>query len=435
MKLTKKLISIVLAVAMVASIFAVSATASAAVSTVKKTMMQYTLINLDFKKSDSKKYKCAVANNKDGYIKVNAEDWGGVYRLEIEAKKVQKSGRNPVVTIYEQTGSATGNKKIIKKYQVKVVAAKKVDMKNYKFNKGVEKQITFKNPYAKYYRFEYNKKIISIRQLLYAGNKEYHLVTGLKKGKTTVKVYLEGTKKLVGQFTVTIGDYKATIKDSYKSTTIYYNKHINTLDLNNGYLDISKAINNYHENSQYTVSISNTKKAGSKVYPDWGYYYHDSKSKFAHVYSKATGTTTLTVYEKRGKNAKKKIGTIKLTIKQGKDSDVYASYREMDNDGIFYESFISPGDSYDLKDAVVGRYMNPQWVDKKYYFKESEFTFTAKSKNPEIISVDSNGVCHCHRLAYSEDVYPDITYTVTFKDGSKVTGGGQFDIVSSDYWD
>ena len=430
MKTVKKLLSAILAVAMVISIFAVASTASA-VSTVKKTMMQYTSIDLDFGKSEKRNFQCAVANNKDGYIKVRAEDWGGMYRLQIDAKKVQKSGRNPVVTIYEDTGAA--NKTIIKKYQIKVTEAKKVEMKNYKFNKGVEKKISFTNPYAKYYRFEYNKKIISIKQLLYAGNKEQHLVTGLKTGKTTVKVYLEGTKKLVGQFTVTIGDYKASIKDSYKSTTIYYNKHINTLDLNNGYLDISKAISNYHENSQYTVSISNTNKAGSKVYPDWSYYYHDSKSKFAHVYSKATGTVTLTVYEKRGKNAKKKIGTIKLTIKQGKDSNVYSSYREMDNDGIFYENFISPGDSYDLKNAVVGRYMNPQWVDKKYYFKESEYTFTAKSSNPDIISVDSNGVCHCHRLAYSEDVYPYITYTVTFKDGSKVTGGGEFDIVDEDF--
>jgi hypothetical protein len=437
MKSTKKILSIILAIAVIASVFATTLT-SCASTTVKKDMMQYTSFEDAFKKKESEEYKCAVANNKDNYIKVRYEDWGESFRIWVEAKKVQKSGINPVVTVYKEGESKTGQKTIFKKYQINVIPAKKIEMSNVKLNKGVEKQITLKNPYTDsdkyYYRFEYNKSIISIRQMLYYDNKEDHLITGLKNGTTTVKAYLQGTKKLIGQFTVTVGDYKASIKKSYQNKTIYYNKHIDPLWLIDGKLDLSEAISNFHPNAEYTVTASNSKIVGSKSFNVDG-YYTDFRSKFACVYGKKTGKVTLTVYEKRGKAAKKKIGTIKLTIKQAKDSKVYESYREYDNDGIFYENFISPGESYDLKSAVVSRYLN--CGNKKYHFKSSEYTFTAKSSRPDIISVDKKGVCHCKKLYSADDKgkAPDITYTIKFKDGSKVSGGGQFDIVSEDYWD
>ena len=191
-------------------------------------------------------------------------------------------------------------------------------------------------------------------------------------------------------------------------------------NLAGGYFDLGKAISNYHANSVYSVKADNTKLIGT------GKNNTDAITPKADlVYSKKTGKTKLTVYEKRGKNKKKKIGTITLTIKKAKDSKVYSSNRERDNDGIFYEFFISPGDKVDLKSIVVGTYLNTS----RSHFKESEYTFTAKSKYPNTITVDKNGVCTCHDFGNNE-----VTYTITFKDGSKVTGGGSFDIVDEDFY-
>lgn len=431
MKTIKKFTAFILSVIMLISVLSVGITAYP-VTTVKKTMMQYTAQNLTFSKPESAKYKCSVTNNTDKYISVDANNEGSYYWLMVRSKKATPKNKKPVITIYSEKD---GKKTNIKKFQITVTAAKKIEMANVKVNKGVEKEIKLNNPYEKEYRLEYNKKIVDIRQRLYDGDKEYHTVIAKKKGKTTVKAYLTGTKKLIGSFTINVGDFKATIKKSYQERTIYYNKHINSNDLIGGSMVLVDAISNYHTNSVYTVTLSNTKTVGTSSEKYYGLYV-DIKSKFAKIYSKKTGKVTLTVYEKRGSAKKKKIGTIKLTVKQAKDNKVYASYRNLDNDGIFYENFISPGESFDLKSVVVKKYLNPAFVNKKYHFKASEYTFTAKSARPDIISVDKNGVCHCKAFYYGSDkgAAPKITYTINFKDGSKATGSGYFDIVDEDFF-
>ena len=424
MKSAKKIISIIISISLFISIFSVAFSASA-VSTVNKSVLQYTSLNLTFEKAETAKYKCSVTNNKDKYIAVDANNEGEYYWLMVKAKKVTPKSAKPVITVYSEKD---GKKTNVRKFQITVNAAKKIEMSNIKINKGTSREIKLKNPYDNNYRFEYNKKTVNIKALYRDGDYEYPIIKGVKKGKTTVKAYLEGTKKLIGSFTVTVGDYKASVKSGYQSKTIYFNKHIDSRNLSGGTLDISKAICHYHSDGVYSITSSNTKLIGTTSVAKG-----ELNPKAVKVYSKKTGSTTLTVYEKRGKNKKKKIGTIKLTVKQAKDSKVYSSYREMDNDGIFYENFISPGDSYNLKNAVVSRYLNRG--DKKYHFKASEYTFTAKSNRPDIISVDKNGVCHCLAMPDGKGEYPKITYTVKFSDGSKASGGGQFDIVDEDFWE
>ncbi|MBE6742508.1 MAG: hypothetical protein E7570_09455 [Ruminococcaceae bacterium] len=419
MKNIKKIFSMILAVLMLTSTMAIGVNASA-VEAKKKTMLQYTYLNLSFEKPENESYKCKVTNNNSKYITVDANNEGEYYWLTVRSNKETKTAK-PTITIYKEKD---GKKITIKKYQFAVKPAYKIDMSDCKVNKGVEKKITLKNPYEKNYRLEYNKKIISIRQMLYADNKEYHFITGLKKGKTTVKAYLQGTKKLIGSFTVSVGDYKATVKKSYQEKTIYYNKHIKSRYLDGGSFSLVDAISNYHADSVYTIKASDSTIAGYKTEPYSGYYV-DPHSKFATVFSKKTGKVTLTVYEKRGKNKKKKIGTIKLTIKQAKDSKVMSSNIERDNDGIFYEFFICPGESVDLKTIIVNRYINTSCSS----FKSSEYSFTFKSDYPDVISVDKNGRCTCLK---NDNNY--VSYTVTFSDGSKISGGGSFDIVDEDFW-
>ena len=343
-----------------------------------------------------------------------------------------------VFGIYSSVSDRNEGKEILLKCASAELPAEDINKNEYerllKINKNTERLIILKNANENEYRLEYNKRIIDIRQYLYAGDLEYHTVIGLKRGKTTVKAYNSKTDEFIGSFTVKVGDFNAEIKEEYKNTTILFNKHIDSCTLENGYLDLNKAIDNYRSDAVYTVAATDPAFIGTQSISAEE-FYADSSSKFDRVFSKKTGTTTLKIYEKRGKKAKKKIGTINLTIKKAKDSEVYNSYRELDNDGIFYENFMSPGDSFDLTSAVVERYINPG--DKKYHFKEDEYTFTAKSNRPDIVSVDENGICRCKKLYYANDKgeAPKITYTVKFKDGSEATGGGSFDLVDKDFFE
>ncbi len=394
---------------------------------VQKTMLQYSYQNLTFDKPEQEEYECTVSDNDKKYIDIEADNEGEYYWLTVTSNKPTKKRHKPIITVYKNNG---GKKTVIKKFQITVKPAYKIKMDNIRINSSTEKEITLSNPYEKDYRLEYNKKIIDIKQNLYDGDMEYHTLIGLKKGKTKVKAYLEGTKEYIGSFTVKVGDFGAFIKEDYQNTEICYNKHIDSCDLIDGHLNLSEAIENYHNNSVYTITSDDSELIGSKNI-DYDSFYTDINSKFALIYSKKTGTATLAVYEKRGKEKEKKIGTIKLRVRQAKDSEVYNSYCEFDNDGIFYENFMSPGDSYDLKKAVVERYLN--LGEKQYHFKKDEYTFRAESTRPEIVSVDKNGVCHCHAVDYDGNVPShEIKYEIKFKDGSSVSGSGSFDIVDEE---
>ena len=419
MKNIKKTLCLVLSVLLMISAMSVGFSCFAA-QTVKKTMTQYTEKNLTFEKPEDEEYKCSVTNNENKYLSVDANNEGAHYWLFVRAKKATEK-KKPVITVYKEKD---GKKTVIKKYQITVNPAHKLKMSNLKINKGVEKTFEIRNPYYKYYDLKYNKKIINIKQQLYDGSKEYHMLIGLKNGKTTVKAYLHNTKKLIGTFTVTVCDIKPTVKKSYQEKTIYFNKHMDALYMNGGSLDLQKAIANYHANSTYTVKISNTAVAGSKSYKYDG-YYTKINSKFALVYGKKPGNVTLTVYEKRGNAKKKKIGTIKLTIKKCQDARVMKTNISNDNDGLFYEFFVTPGEVIDLRKIVDRRYLNTYYS----HFDENEYTFSVTSKYPDTVSIDENGNCVCKANGANE-----VTFTVTFNDGSKVSYTGSFDIVDEDFF-
>ena len=383
-----------------------------------KTMIQYTYENLTFSKPEDENYKCSVENNKGKYITVDANNEGEYYWLTVTTNKPTYKNKKPIITVYKESD---GKKTIIKEFRITVNPASEVKMSDIKLNHKTGKRVTLKNPYyeCKEYNLKYNKKILNITQYLYDGDKAIYTFKGLKKGKTTVKAYLTGTKKLIGSFTVTVGDYEAYIKKNRKNITIYYNSHMtDSTWLNKGSFDLGKAIGNYHADSAYSVTttdselIGTTKNSSDEITPSADL-----------IYSKKAGTTELTVYEKRGKSDKRKIGTINLTVKNAKNSEVYNSNRERDNDGIFYEFVISPGDTVDLKEIVKKRYLNTEYS----HFDDDEYTFTAKSSYTNTVTVDNNGICTCHDYGSNY-----VSYTITFKDGSKITEGGSFDIIDED---
>lgn len=408
----KRITGLFLCLLIALSVVVFPTTASAA-TVVNKTFTQYKSYNLSFAKSESDEYSCKEANN-DGNIKVDANNVGGTYWLTVKAVKVTKT-KKPTITI---TDSKSG--KEIKKFSIKVTAAKKIKVSNVKMNKGIWQDIRIKNPYDKENKISYNKKIIKFKKGGYSdekGNWTYR-VKGLKKGTTTVKVTLKGTSFVVNSFKITVGNYKASIKKAYKSSKLRYNKHICSKYLTtNGTINVGKAVKNLHSNSKITVKIKNTKIA--KAYK---VKKTETTPEAVKIYALKTGKTKANVYEKRGKT-KKKIGTIKITVKQAKDAEVYEANRALDNDGIFYEFSVNVGDKINLKKLVTGKYINGPTGSK---FKESEYKFSYTASPANVLSVDkSTGIFTILSSGSNK-----AGCTITFADGSKASCSGSFDIVN-----
>ena len=416
MKKAIKILSIISAVILLFGSFAAAAPCSAA-GAVKKTMLQYTSMNLTFDKPEDDEYECSVENNDAKYIEVDAYNEGEYYWLMVKSQKPTKEGAEPVITVYTEK---SGEKAVVRSFRVAVTPLHKVDMDNVRLNKGAGKMIEIDNPYEKDYELKYNPKKIRITQYLYDGDKEYHVVEGLRYGITRVKAYLAGTKELIGSFTVIVWNFRATVKADCKESAIFYNPHIDSEYLEGGTLDLSECIENYHADAVYTV------KANDNSLTDTGFTDKtDTSPKAQLIRGKKTGSTELTVFEKRGRRRERKIGTVFLTIKRAEDKAVFDSNMLLDNDGIFYELFISPGESFDLKAVVNKNYINNAATGS--HFDENEFTFSVTSEDPGIISADENGVCTCRAVGVGE-----VAYTVTFADGSSVTCSGSFDAVEEE---
>lgn len=417
MKILKRTTGIILTLIISLSVVVFPATASAATAE-NKTVSRYMSINLTFNKKESDEYECKVENNEKKYIKVDANNEGGYYWLMVNGLKATKSEK-PLITI---TDTRSGVE--IKKFKITVNEVKKYKHANEKINKGVWKEIHIKNPYNKEHVFSYNKKIIKFEMggFGYGNGNWSHHIKGLKKGTTTVKVKLEKTKIVIGEFKVTVGNYKATIKKAYKNNKLKYNEHIKKSYWlsDGGSINLGEAIKNFHANSKITVKIKNKsllktiKLKKEKYTPE-----------AVELYATKKGKTTVDVFEKRGKAKKKKLGTISVKVTRATDAEVYGANREFDNDGIFYEFFVQVGDKVDLKTIVTKRYLNTNISS----FKDDEYKFTFKASPAEVITVDQNGI-----YTILSNGNNDVYYTITFADGSKVSGGGSFDIVDDEFF-
>ena len=412
----KKFISLIIAATVMLSVFVFPVTADAADATAK-TLMQYKELNLGFKKTEEAKYECKVENNDDGFVNVDANNEGNWYWLMVYSLKPTKSVK-PLITV---TNTADGS--VFKKYEITVTAAKKVKMKDVKFNVGTIRDVKVKNPYIREYKLSYNKKLLKLTYTLGGYGYYTYSFLGLKKGTTTVKAKIGGT--VYGSFKVTVGDYKATIKKSFKKSTIKYNKHMKSYYFSDGgSVDLADAIKNYHYDAKYTVKIKNKKIAASRMHSKFPL---NRLPKRAEVYSLKPGKTDVTVYEKRGKAKKRKVGTFTVICKTVKDKWVFDANMGFDNDGLFYEYFVSPGDRTSFKDTIIKRYINNSTSGSKFKSSEYKFEFTATPEN--VVTVDKDGVFTIHDYGDHE-----VTYKVTFADGSTVTRSGSFDIMPPDFF-
>ena len=413
----KKLISLTLALLLIISAFAFP---SGAISTEKVSVMVFKSKNLTFEKAESDIYNCKVTNNDEGFISVSANNEGGFYWLMVKGKKATTDTIKPVITVSQKKDGKTVT---VKKFRITVKPAETVKMSDVKINKDTSTVLHLKNPYETEYKFSLSKKIVSIKQRLFNGNDAAYTLKGLKNGTTTVKAYIKGTKTLIGSFKITVGDFKPVIKKSFQSLTVCFNEHMKETEfLPGGVIELGEAVRYFHSGGKITAKAKDKTIVDIKTSPAT-----DVTPKAVKLIGKTAGKTIVTLYETVGKT-KTKIGTIKLTVKRAKDSKVYEGNRELDNDGIFYENFISPGEKYDLKKAVINKYVN--FKGTKSHFDTDEYTFTAKSSHPSILSVNEKGVVTCHKI--DKKGVCKISYTIVFADGSKAKGGGQFDIIEAE---
>ena len=413
----KKIISFCLVLAVMLSLTVIP---SRAVDAEKKSLMVYTSLNLTFEKPESENYNCKITNNDEGFIAVGANNEGGYYWLTVKGKKATADAPKPVITV---TQKKDGKTIIIRKFKITVKPAVKVKMTDVKINKGTSTVLKLKNPYDLDYKFSLSKKVVSMAARYRDGKNAFYTLKGLKKGTTTVKAYIKGTKTLIGSFKITVGDFKPAVKKSFQSLTVCFNEHMKKTDfLPGGAIDLGEAVSLFHAGGKITAKVKDKTLAGVKATEAT-----DVTPEAVKLIGKAAGKTTVTLYETVGKT-KVKIGTINLTVKRAKDSKVYAGNRELDNDGIFYENYISPGEKFNLKKAVVGKYLNCSAT--KSHFDADEYTFTAKSSHPSILSVNEKGVVTCRKI--DKKGVCKISYTIVFADGSKATGGGQFNTVEAE---
>lgn len=413
MKIYKKLLSFLLSAVLVFGLFGISASACVD-KTVRVSIMQHVGQNLTFEKPEEEQYKCAIINNKNKFISVSCGNEGGYYWLYVTAKKptTYKSAK-PRITVYKEKD---GKKIILKRFEITVTPYEKITLSDVKLNKGMGVIKHIKHPYEPEYKFKYDSKIISIN--VYYSYDDYK-IKALKNGTTTVKVYISGTEDLVSSFKVTVGDYAASIKSSYKNVSIKYNKHMSSLVLNGASFDLGQAINYYHTDATYSISISDKNVLASRKTSKT-----DLTPASYEIYSKKTGKATVTVYETRKNKAKKKIGTVTFEVKKAKDSEVFETNMEYDNDGIFYEFYISPGGKYDLKNTVINRYINYSLTGSK--FGESDYSFEFFATPPEELTIDENGILTC--VGYIQNAPNEVGYKVTFADGSSITQRGSINV-------
>ena len=416
MKRLKNHIALLLSALMICAAFAVSTTASAAVKPTEKTMLQYKSLNLSFNKDPLDSYTCEVEDN-NGNITVDSSNEGSSYWLAVKSKEPTAS---PVTIKLYKNGDTT----VSREYRITVKKYETVKMSDQKLNLKTSRLVTIKNPYIHSYKLKYSSAKLKIKHYISEGSKATYTVKGLKKGNATVKAYIKG--KLIGSFKVTVGDFKASVKKKLRESTLKYNPHILSYNLTEGgSLKLGEAIKNYHSNGVYSVKILDTSviaKRGTKKTA--------LTPKAVELYALKTGKTKAYVYEKRGKAAKTKIGTITLNVIKATDAEVFEANRALDNEGIFYELLVSAGDEVDIKGMVVDSYINGKLTTVKYKKSEYSFTFTAGPK--DVITVNKNGLFTC--VDKGTDTVNKATYTVTFKDGSKASGEGSFDIVDESFF-
>ena len=416
MKISKRITAALLSALI---IFGLTFVTSAKTDTNKTTITvsRYASKEMFLKKAnDTQNLPYAVkVNDKNNSIKVNFVDVGKNCYLTVTGKKVTKD-KIPTITVYY---TDENNEKVnVEKYKIKVTKLQKQTFKNFALNPRTNKRMTVTNPYAYDYSFTLSdKKIAEIDPAYYAKDKKYsYTVKGLKKGQTTVKVYIKKSK--VGEFTIKVDDLDAHIKKSKTTLTLKYNKHGSSSYMSESNAILTELLSDMKAKAKYTVEIKN-RNVADKI--DYTHYSISGENKNTNlIYATGTGKTKATVYEKTGSKTKK-IATLTIVVKKAKMNYVARENRALYDDDIFgHGDFVEYLNLTDNKNLRMAETITNCLINNEYtgsHFKKSDYTITYKSSAPSVATVSKNGVVTAKKVGTTT-----VKYVISFSDGTKHTG-------------
>lgn len=375
----KKLISIFLSLLIILSASALFG-ASAKARVKNKSLSLYSGKTYILKKPANRTYKFKIKYNSKKYISVKLKNRTKTYKLTIKAKKLTSKGKKPVIKIYY----LNSKKKVVPVMYLryKVTEMKKVTFRDYKMNEKTSRKITLSNPYAYEYTLKTSQKDtikISSKYSKKGANRAY-TVKALKKGIAYIRVYFKGTKKKIGSFRIDSGDYKTFINPKYKTLTLKYNAHGSSVYMSKSHKNVKEILAFKHAGAVYSATVKNENVASivsSRV-----------------VYATGKGTTTVKIYETRGKK-KKAIGSIKVKTVKGSMAYVAAQ------NALFYDKMVfGNGDNTvfldlksektaALKPVIEERLLNNMLTGSE--FKKSDYKLSFKSSNQKVAKVSSKG--------------------------------------------
>lgn len=354
-------------------------------------------------------------NDQNKAIKVTFIDMGESCYLMVTGKKVTND-KKPTITVYYNDEN---NEKInVAKYKVKVKKVEKQSFKDVTLNPGTGKLMTVKNPYAYEYSFAFSdKKTAKINPSYYAiGEKYSYTVKGLKKGQTTVKVYIKKSK--IGEFAIKVDDLDTHLRKGKTTLSLKYNKHGSSTYMSKSNAILTELLSDMKAKAKYTVEIDNLNVADKINYTHYSLSGENKNTNL--IYATGTGETTATVYEKIGSRTKK-IATLTIVVKKAKMNYVARENREFYNDDIFGNGdFVEYLNLTDNKKLQMAETIKNSLINNEYtgsHFKKSDYTITYKSSAPSVAKVNKKGVVTAKKVGNAT-----VKYVITFSDGTKHKG-------------
>lgn len=288
-------------------------------------------------------------------------------------------------------------------------AASKPSFKDVTINVKTKKDVVLKNPYEREYKIEIENTKIANLQFGYLAENDLRTYTfkGLNEGTTNVKVILKGSKKLIGEFKITVGNFPTTIKPKYKKTTLKFNKNGSNAYMSKSYISVHNLLKDIKHKSiaDYRVETSDYKIVDSTA--------------DGLIYATGKGKANVTIFEKVNET-EKKIGTIAIKVKKAKMNYVAKENMKYYDEGIFgqgegYEFvYLDQDPNLKIEKRIVECLINNKLTGSK--FKKSDYTITYKVNKDSIgkVTVDKKGL-----VTVLKEGSSTVNYTIKFKDGSK----------------
>ena len=232
---------------------------------------------------------------------------------------------------------------------------------------------------------------------------------------------------------VTPSSKPATMNPEYKKIELEYNSHVKSGLTYSTKQGLEEMLNDVNTAATYSVKIKNKKVAKAVKNKD-----EDDTLNSIIIISTGIGTTTGTIYEKLG-NKKRKLGKVKINVKQGKTGDnVMMALNRVDNlfpNPIYLAPYMGKN-TYDLGAQIESALSTKAYgvnVKKSEYTVSYEVTYDLEVDDQQTVpeekravSVSDKGVITSLRPGYAY-----VEFKVQFKDKSVYSWNLSVEVIES----